>query len=579
MFKTVTAAVVWLVPVPLLAAGANAYIQHNLVADQPGVADVTDPNLVNPWGISFSATSPFWISNNGKGNSTLYNGSGAANAIVVTVPSATASSGGKPTGQVNNSNATAFLLPNGRPSSFIFASEDGTISAWVNGIAGNVAAVMVNNPGAVYKGLAIGSNAGGPLLYAANFRTGTIDVFDGKFAATKVSGGFLDPNIPAGFAPFNIWPLGGKLYVSYAKQDDEQEDDVPGAGNGFVDVFDFDGNLQKRLLVNGALNSPWGMAIAPASFGAFGGALLVGNFGDGRINAFDLNTGAMLGTLQRNQQAIVIDGLWALVFGNGGNGGDRNTLYFTAGTGGEQHGLFGSLAPPSAILGVQNGASQLSGPIAPGEVIVITGLTIGPSPTASATIPQSGSVGAALGGTTVTVNGFSAPILYAGASQTSVLVPYELGGSGTADIVITTKGQTAALTVPAALSAPGIFTLDYTGSGQAVALNADGSVNGTARPAAVGSVVTLFATGEGSTYPAGEDGVVNDRILRTPQLPVTLSIGGKDAKVLYAGTAYGLVQGVMQVQALIPAGVTGTVPVVLTVGSANSQPNTTIAIQ
>jgi uncharacterized protein (TIGR03118 family) len=582
MYRTVLFTAAVLAPVAAFAAGANAYIQHNLVSDIPGLADVTDPNLVNPWGIAISGASPFWVSNQGKGNSTLYNGSGTITALVVTVPPASGTQAGTPTGQVNNATTTAFLIPSlNRAASFIFATEDGTISAWANGITGNVAAIMVNNSAtAVYKGLAIGTSSTGPVLYATNFRASTIDVFDAKFAATKLAGSFTDANVPAGFAPFNIWQLGGKLYVTYAKQDAAKEDDEPGAGNGYVAVFDLDGNLVKHLVSGGALNAPWGVAIAPANFGAFGGALLVGNFGDGRVNAFDLNTGAQLGTLQDpSGKAIVIDGVWALIFGNGANGGDKNTLYFSAGIQGEQHGLLGSLAVPSTILGVQNGASQLSGSIAPGEVIVITGLSMGPSPTASASIPSAGTVGSNLGGASVVISGAPAPVLYIGASQASVVVPYNLGSAPVANIQIAYRGQTASLQVPAAAAAPGVFTLDFTGAGQATALNADGTINGASKPATAGSVITIFATGEGLTYPPGEDGVVNDRILRAPQQKVTLSIGGKDAQVIYAGTALGSVQGVMQVEALVPAGVTGTAPVVLTVGGVASQPNVTIAVK
>lgn len=562
----------------VFAAGANVYLQHNLVSDIPGTADVTDPNLVNPWGVSFSATGPFWISDNGTGKSTIYNGSGTISPLVVTVLSAAGASGtGNPTGQVQN-NTTGFVLANGRPASFIFDSEDGTITAW-NG--GTTAAVMVNNsPGAVYKGLAIGSNASGPKLYAANLRTGKVDVFDGTFAPTTVSGGFVDTSVPAGFAPFNVWPVGGKLYVLYAKQDNALRNDQPGPGNGYVAIFDFDGNLQKHLISNGALNSPWGVAMAPSTFGAFAGDLLVGNFGDGKINAFDPTSGALLGTLQdANGNAIVIPGLWATIFGNGGSGGDKNTLYFTAGIGGLQHGLLGSLAPPAAILGVQNGASWATGPISPGEVVVLSGLTIGPSPTVSASIPATGTVSASLGGASVTFNGWPAPILYTSASQTSVLVPYELGGFFSANVVVKYRGQTATLTVPVAYSAPGIFTLNFSGSGQAVAVNGDGTLNGTTNPASAGTVITFYGTGEGPTYPPGEDGVVNDRIIRTPQLPVSLTIGGQQARVLFAGTAFGSVQGVLQVEALIPSGVTGTVPVVLTVGAAGSQTTATISVK
>ena len=567
------------------AAGSNVYIQHNLVADRPGVADVTDPNLVNPWGMAESATSPFWISDEATGVSTLYNGSGTIVSLVAKVPLASGASGGTPTGQVNNTNTTVFLLPTGKAASFIFATQDGTISGWAGGIPGNVAAIMVNNSasGAVYKGLAIGANGSGPLLYAANFNSGAIDVFDAKFNSTKVAGGFADPDLPPGMAPFNIWALNGKLYVAYAVQDGAKRADVAGPGNGIVNVFDFDGNLVQHLITKGgALNSPWGLAIAPSTFGAFAGNLLVGNFGDGKVNAFDTGTGALVGTLQNaNGAPIVIPGLWALLFGNGVSGGDKNTLYFTAGPNNQQDGLFGSLAPPATILSVMNAASYAAGSVAPGEAVVLSGLTLGPSPLAVATIPAigQGRVSTTLGGTAVTFNGTPASILYTSASQLSVLVPYEIAGSSTATISVTYRGQTASTQVPVVATLPGVFTLNFSGTGQAVALNIDDSINGASNPASAGSVITLFATGEGMTNPPGEDGTVNDRIIREPQAGVSLNIGGMPATVIYAGTATGLVQGILQVEALIPAGLTGTAPVVLTVGTASSQSGVTISLK
>lgn len=562
----------------------NVYIQHNLVSDIPGRADVTDPNLVNPWGVSISAGSPFWVSNHEKGNTTLYNGSGTITPLVVTIPSgAKGPAISLPTGQVANT-STSFVLANGRPASFIFATEDGAISAWNTGAA---AQLMVDNSaaGAVYKGLAINPVGANPMLYAPNFNSGQIDVFDGRFAPITVPGGFTDSAIPGDFAPFNIWNLNGSLYVLYAKQDAAKKDDVGGPGNGFVSVFDFNGNLIKHLISNGPLNSPWGVAIAPPNFGAFGGALLVGNFGNGRINAFDLNTGNSLGAMQdQNGQAIVIPGLWAILFGNGASGGDRNTLYFAAeifGPGSEIHGLFGSLAPPAAVLGLTNGASEVSGPVAPGEVVVISGLTIGPSPRAAAPLPATGALGTTLAATTVTFNGTAAPILYASASSTSVLVPYEVAGLTTANVVVTYKDQTtAAFAVPVAASAPGLFTLDFTGSGALVALNSDGTLNGPNNPAAKGSVVLLFATGEGQTNPPGQNGVVTGRFLRTPVLTPSLSIGSLPAQIVYAGSQPAQIVGVMQIEAIVPAAAaSGAVPVVLTVGSASSQPGVTLSVR
>jgi uncharacterized protein (TIGR03118 family) len=572
----------------MFGAAANVYIQRNLVADIAGQAEVTDPNLVNPWGVAFSGTGAFWVSNQGKGNSTLYNGSGTITPLVVPVPAASSTAQGTPTGQVFNGTATAFLLPGiNRAASFIFDTEDGTISGWANGInATNTAAIMVNNSasGAVYTGLAIGSNAAGALLlYAANFNSGKIDVFDNKYNATTVTGGFTDANVPAGFAPYNIWPVGGKLYVLYAQQDSKKQVSVAGAGAGYVDVFDFDGNLQKRLISGGALNAPWGVALAPATFGAFAGNLLVGNFGDGKINAFDVNTGALTGTLQDSKgNPIVNQGLWALIFGNGGSGGDKNILYITAGPSfgdTKVHGLLAAIAPPAAVLSVMNAASYATGAIAPGEVVTLTGITIGPSPLAQAAIPATGAINSSLNGVTVTFNGLPAPILYCEASQTSVLVPYGMQGAANATIAVAYHGQTASTTVPIANTAPGIFTTNFSGSGQAVALNADGSVNSATNAATTGTVITFFGTGEGWTNPTGEDGVVNDRIIREPVASVSVTIGGKPAQVIYAGTAFGLVQGVLQVEALIPAGVTGTAPVVLTAGSAASQTTATISVK
>jgi uncharacterized protein (TIGR03118 family) len=562
-------------------APANAYVQHNLVADLPGVADVTDPNLVDPWGVSESSGSPFWISDNGTGLTTLYNGSGAITPLVVTIAPPKGQSGpAAPSGQVNN-NTTVFVLANGKPASFIFVTEDGTVSAW-NG--GSATTLEVDNSvsGAVYKGVALGANASGPLLYAANFNAGTVDVFNGTFAAVKVTGGFADTSIPTGFAPFNVANLGGKLYVSYAKQDAEKHDDVPGAGNGFVDIFDMNGNLQTRLISNGPLNSPWGMAIAPSTFGAFGGALLVGNFGDGKINAVDPSAGTLLGTLQDTTgNAIAIDGLWAILFGNGKNGGDQNTLYFTAGPDQEQHGLFGSLAPPAAISGILNVASNVTGSIAPGEAVTLTGITIGPSPLASAQIPSKGTIGTSLSATSVTFNGTAAPIIYASASQTAVLVPYAIAGSSTANVVVTYQNQTTAtFQAQVAASAPGIFTLNSSGSGAAVVFNQDGSLNSATNAASAGSVVALFGTGEGLTEPPGQDGLVEGDVFRTSVAPVSLTIGGQTAQVIYAGSSPGQLSCVMQVEAVVPSGAgTGAIPVVMTIGSASSQTNATIYLQ
>ncbi len=328
------------------------FVQENLVSDIPGVAANTDPNLVNSWGVTFGPATPFWVNDNGTGVATLYNGSGqpfpVGNPLVVTIPPpAGGAPPSAPTGNVFN-DTTGFNVGPGQPARFIFATEDGTVSGWNPNVNATNAILEVDNSGsgAVYKGLAIGGNASGPLIYAANFRAGTVDVFDSAFAQVTVPGGFADPTIPAGFAPFNIQNIDGKLYVTYALQNAEKHDDVAGLGNGFVNVFDLNGNLQQRLVSNGPLNSPWGLTLAPASFGQFAGDLLVGNFGDGKIHAFDPATGQFAGELQNpSGNAIAIDGLWALKVGNGFMGADPNKVFFSSGPDGETHGLFGSLAP------------------------------------------------------------------------------------------------------------------------------------------------------------------------------------------------------------------------------------------
>ncbi|MCX6624818.1 MAG: TIGR03118 family protein [Acidobacteria bacterium] len=313
-----------------LTVPATRFALRALVSDVPGQAEKTDPNLANPWGISLSASGPFWVSNAKTGTSTAYNGGGE-------------------TGQVFNS-GPAFELAAGKPATVLFATEAGVIAGWNADVDATGARIVVDNSGAgaVYKGLALGQNESGPMLYAANFNAGTVDTFDYTFKPATLSGSFKDPNLPAGFAPFNIQRIGRKLYVTYARQSADKRNDVAGAGNGFVNVFDMNGNLVKRLITDGQLNSPWGLALAPSFFGDLSGTLLVGNFGDGRINAYDALTGEFLSALaDKDGKVIAVEGLWGLVFGNGKAGGDANALYFTAGisAGGavRDHGLFGSI--------------------------------------------------------------------------------------------------------------------------------------------------------------------------------------------------------------------------------------------
>ncbi len=324
------------VAVTPLAAGPIGFNTTLLASDQPGAAQFTDPGLINPWGIAASATSPMWLGINGSGTSELYNGAGAKQALVVTIPP---SGSGTPTGVVFNSVAAAFNGDN-----FLFVSEDGTMSGW-RGALGTTAETLVAGSAAnVYKGVTLGTTGGSEFAYAANFRTGNIDVTRGSGSAT-LTGNFTDPNLPAGYAPFDIQNLGGVLYVTYAVQDAAKHDDVAGPGNGIVDTFDLNGNFLGRLVTGGNLNSPWGLALAPIGFGDVGGDLLVGNFGDGKINAYNPTTGAFVETLRDgNGQPIMIDGLWALNFGNGNATAPVTNLYFTAGPNGEADGLFGDLA-------------------------------------------------------------------------------------------------------------------------------------------------------------------------------------------------------------------------------------------
>jgi uncharacterized protein (TIGR03118 family) len=385
----------------------NRYVVTNLVSDIAKLGGkIIDPNLKNAWGVTFTpSASPFWISDNASGLSTLYDGDGTIVSLVVTIPCPPNPPGAgqgsscppsppptnaAPTGMVWNpttSLTTGFLVPGTNPSvaaTFIWATEDGTISAWTGGLQNNKpplpadnAVLAVNNSlnpnamaGAVYKGLVAGVNANGVsvtvngvtgtdfvLLYTTNFRAGTVEVYGparsndsttGFYVPVTTDGNFTDPDIPPGYSPFGIQNINGDLFVTYAKQNAAKHDDVAGKGNGFVDVFDTDGHLKRRFASRGALNSPWGVARASFAFGRFSGDILVGNFGDGRINVFD-SDGNFLGQLRdTNGKPLSIDGLWTLTLG-GGAKSSPDTLYFTAGPNGETDGLFGTITPAQDI--------------------------------------------------------------------------------------------------------------------------------------------------------------------------------------------------------------------------------------
>jgi uncharacterized protein (TIGR03118 family) len=334
---------------PLSASPPDgSYTVTPLVSDVPGAAALTDPHLVNGWGLTRSPTSPWWVADNGTNLSTLYISNGSTisiNPLVVGVD-------GGPTGAVfagipNNflvgTTASATLAP----ANFVFASEDGMIRAWRGG---STAALVTahGQPGAIYKGLAIAQTTAGPLLYAADFHNARVDVFNGAWSDVTPAGSFVDPMLPSDYAPFGIQAIGNRIFVSYAEQDADAADEVAGQGRGFVDAYDLAGNLLARVAQHGQLNAPWGLALAPASFGRYAGDLLVGNFGDGQINAYEETAAgfAHRGTLRdANGGKLVIDGLWALQFGNAGSNGNPDTLFFTAGPDAESHGLFGTITP------------------------------------------------------------------------------------------------------------------------------------------------------------------------------------------------------------------------------------------
>jgi uncharacterized protein (TIGR03118 family) len=324
------------------AGAATEFNVTNLVSDGTVPAVTIDPSLINPWGVSFGPTSPFWVSDNGAGVSTLYTGAGAKLGLTVTIPPpAGGAPPAAPTGQVFNS--TGSFTINGTRPLFLFDTEDGTIAGWAGSFGTTAQLAPTPQVDAVYKGLAIASDGAGDHLYASDFHNGDIQMFTNGFAAAPTT--FTDPTVAAGYAPFNVQTLNGELYVTFALQDADRHDDVAGAGHGYVDVFNLDGTFNRRIVsLGGEINSPWGLAIAPSSFGDFAGDLLVGNFGDGTISAFNDVTGTFEGRLLgRDGNPLQFGDLWALTPGNGVTGSLQD-IYFTAGLSDEAHGLFGSLS-------------------------------------------------------------------------------------------------------------------------------------------------------------------------------------------------------------------------------------------
>ena len=333
---------------PATTADDDQYRVNNLVSDVPGMATNTDPNLVNAWGLVAGPSTPWWVADNGTDVSTIYGRHGEIMPLVVQVA-------GAPTGIVFNGNSD-FVISDGTnsgPAVFIFDTEDGTVRGWNPSVpppppsTQSFIAVDRSDVGAIYKGLAIASTPGGDMLYATDFHNARVDMFDGDFTLVSTGSTFVDPGIPAGYGPFGIQAIGDTIFVTYAKQDADAEDEVAGEHLGYVDAFATDGTFQARVASLHQLNAPWGLAMAPADFGKFSGDLLVGNFGDGVIHAFRLNsdgTGQPVGALRKVSGRILrVDGLWALEFGNGDAAGRTNQLFFTAGPDDEAHGLFGRI--------------------------------------------------------------------------------------------------------------------------------------------------------------------------------------------------------------------------------------------
>jgi uncharacterized protein (TIGR03118 family) len=572
---------------PASAWASNAYVVRNLTSDVPELADHTDPDLKGAWGIAESGSGPFWISDNVSGLSRLYNSTGSAIPLEVIIPHSMSAATSAPTGTVYNG-TQGFAVATGDPAAFIFATLDGTISGWNATFAKNEAQVMVDNSqsGAVYTGLAIGTSGFNTYLYAANFRGGTIDVFDSGYNPVTLANAFQDSNLPAGYAPFNIQNLAGNLYVAYALPNTGQYLAVSGAGYGYVNVYSTAGALLQRLVSGGPLNAPWGMAIAPAGFGDYANGLLVGNFGDGAINVFNSTTGAYSATLNNADGApIVIPNLWALEAGNGGSGGDANAVYFTAGIPGPDngnHGLLGRLqaAPMVTAADVVNGAS-FQPAIAPNTWVTITGGNLSGTTRGwqsddfvNAALPTG------IDNVSVTVNGTYAYVEYVSPGQLNVLLPAGLT-PGQAQLHTYNFGlASAAVTIQVQDVAPAFF---LQGDGMhVVATHADGSLVGPAStttgatPAAPGETIVLYGTGFGVTSPTAPEG----QLITTPLTlapPPIVTIGATASQVDYAGLIYA---GLYQINVTVPASTaSGDVPVVALVGATASPGSAAIAVE
>lgn len=601
---------------PVSLSAATGYLVHNLIADQAGNADLTDPNLVNPWGISISSASPFWLCDGGTGLSTVYTMSATALSISTTkaiIPPATSGGDKTCTGIVSNGSAGFLVGTTTTKASFIFATLGGTITAWANAVSPTQAQMAIDNSGtgAVYNGLALyvpsssAATGAAPRLYAPNFSSGKIEVYDQTWkAVTLPAGAFTDAKIPTGYAPYNIQYLGGttavegKLYVTYAKQDPTKKFSVAGPGNGYVDVYDVNGTLLQSLISGGNLNAPWGIALAMSfpttatgtvanlSFGQFAGDLLVGNFGDGTINAYNPTSGALIGQLQDPTGSVIkIPGLWALQFGNGGSGGDVNSLFFTAGTGGEQHGLFGDIeaGPAVTAANIVNGASFTSG-LAPNTWIQITGAGLSNTVRSWAASDFSGSnLPTGLDGVTVTVNGEKAYPDFISPKQINVLTPPDVTVGSNVSVVVTNNAlASSTITVTTASTAPAFFMV---GGKYAIAQHISNyaligptSLGAAYTPAANGETIVLYGTGFGTTSPAIANGQVVSGAPTVTTLP-TIQVGGQNATVVYGGLVTGSA-GLYQFNVTLPTGLaSGDNAITASVGGGTSPTGVFITIQ
>ena len=573
---------------PGLLMASNAYVIRNLTSDVPNLADYTDPNLKGAWGISESGSSPFWISDAGSGVSTLYTSTGSVIPLVVTIlPSKAGGPAGIPTGTVYNA-TQGFAIATGDPATFIFDTLDGTVSGWNSKVNKTQARVMVDNSGAgaVYTGLAIGASGANTYIYAANFNRGTIDVVDSNYSPVTLPNAFQDNNLPAGYAPFNIQNLAGNLYVAYALQNPSKSFAVPGAGKGYVDVYDPAGTLMKRLVSGGQLNAPWGLAIAPGGFGDYANDLLVGNFGDGTINVFNPTTGVYIATLNDViGTTIVIPNLWALQPGNGGSGGDANAVYFTAGIPGPDnmtHGLLGRVeaAPIVSATNVVNGAS-FQPAIAPNTWVTITGGNLsGTTRLWNDGDFVQGALPTDVDSVSVTVNGTYVYVNYVSPGQLNVLLPVGLA-SGQAQLQTYNFGlASAAVTVQVQDVAPAFFM--QSDGKHIVATHADGSLIGPAgttgaTPAAPGETIVLYGTGFGVTNPAAPEGKLITTPLPLATLPTITIDGIASGPPAFAGLTYA---GLFQINVTIPASTaSGDVQVVAVVGSTSSPSPAVITVQ